>query len=328
MDAGVKMASNLLNPLKLRRTKSRGAETRKSQFNILCTDFVVSTDYTLEMIKDTQKDKNITKLELEDLVLKDSPSEAAEVYHAVQQLLAKDGGREWKYIKFVDQVELRGDSDISQLENYGQARENLWNAIAKYAEKKPVMFQVKIVLHERTTMTQTRDLLKFLGNSTVARIEYGGGLFNTNPEKVPRKLAHLFVGDSKSSNSSFWYLEEMVMMTVTFSKNKACPPRTKALLKDCLDKLKMRARGEDIMDDSSSNRDIDKSNSSRVRTRSPKRPASSRKVSGGIRTSQRDKYNNMKVSELRALCKERGIDTTGMIEKSEMVDALFKGNDQ
>lgn len=238
-----------------RRSKtsdSAGNRRRQSEMNIIGTEFMVSTDYTLKMLNDAQENKTVTKLELEDLVLKDGIKESTKIHEAVKELLANDGGREWKYIKFLDQIEVRGEECteydnseyyVSMLRQYGRAKELLWSQIEKYCTRrnnnKPVMFQVKLVFHQGTGLTTAKQLLAALRELAVVQIDFGGALFNTSQVDIPPQLALQF-------NSKTQCLDEMVMLTLTWNRTKAYPTWTDATLRECINKLGDRAAGIQI----------------------------------------------------------------------------------
>lgn len=228
------------------RTKSLGAERRPSECNIIGHEAIVSKKYTLDKIQQAQANTHITKLELEDVVNRENG-----VFAAIRNLLARDGKREWQYIKFIDSIQVHngpGMDAVSQWQAYSNKRQELWNQVGLHAKNKPIMFQVKLEVTMGTSIREVQKMLKVLQDLQVlTRIEFGGALYACHKPEVPNKLSDLFIGDEEDGiiGRGSLYLEDMIMLNLFCTVPDAAPVNNSAsVLIGCRKALRALTRSD------------------------------------------------------------------------------------
>jgi len=256
--------SFLRRVLPMRRTNSLGAERRPDELNILGCEGVVSTEYLLQKLKEAQANKRITKLELEDCILR-SAETIEDVFMAVTNLLAgcNRGGnqRTWQYIKFMDLIRINHTAATTSMDaesescstihtlqqpqqpshgyiltEYRNQRIQLWDQMARYARKLPVMFQVKVEISEGTSLAVLVGLLQELQDENLARLEFGGALFACRKADIHEKMASLYTRNAEAEELQ---LQELIMISISFMGLEAEPVKnsTHAMVSQCLDSL-------------------------------------------------------------------------------------------
>lgn len=214
--AGVAGAAGLANGA-LGRPKTSTCRRRVSEFNVLGNGDLVSVDFVLQNISQAEKKKDVTKLELEDLVNGKAKHDPA-VYSAVSNLLKNDSDRPWKYIKFIDSLRIGicGDG-LPEVEHYEMKRQKFWDHIHKEAEGKPIMFSLKLEIEEDTSAKTISEILNKLPEYNLARIEFMGALFGFRAPEVGEALANLCKPEDPLASIEEGELKEMVMLTLHYA---------------------------------------------------------------------------------------------------------------
>lgn len=244
--AGAAGAAGLANGV-LGRPKASTCRRRVSEFNVLGNGDLVSVDFVLQNIRQAEKKKDVTKLELEDLVNGKARHDPA-VYSAVSSLLKNDSDRPWKYIKFIDSLRIGicGDG-LPEVEHYEMKRQKLWDHIKKEAEGKPIMFSLKLEIEEDTSAKTIIEILNKLLEYNLARIEYMGALFGFRAPEIGEALANLCKPDDPDASiEEMGELKEMVMLTLHYAagndKKESSPTRDrdrvwKKVLRRCVKRM-------------------------------------------------------------------------------------------
>lgn len=163
----------------------------KESMNIFCSSGLVSRNFILEKIKDVKKNRKVTQLEVEDLI---TSFENSSLIPSVKALLLQDD-RNWKYIKFVDTIELE---DFSVWQNKTEKIMHDYEDSIKDASKYQscVRFQGNVEIRAGATKSSVFAFLKgFQEQKTIQSLGFGGALFATAQERLPEALNDLFDND-------------------------------------------------------------------------------------------------------------------------------------
>ena len=270
-----------------RQKSGSSARKRASEFNIFGDSDIVSADYTIESLQESQKNATVTKLELEDIVNRDDDRHA-EVFEAVKNLLKNDGGRKWKYVKFIDSIRI-GDlgEKASYVRHYESQRMELWNLIDEYSKGKPIMFELKIEVEENTSVRTIIELLTEVQKLNLAKVEWMGGLLGITPPQLGDELANLCKPEFDGNIEEDGELSEMIMFHLEYVSQEVESEKKNKIWKKALRRCVLRLKGIS----SSSAGDTPESqlsamraatSTSRSRTLSPRR-AAVRSLSGDIK---------------------------------------------
>jgi hypothetical protein len=229
---------------RLKRVHSHGADRRPSEFNIMGHEGVVSSEYTLNTIQQAQSNTRVTKLELEDVINRQEDPTA--IFSAIQALLSDE--RSWLYIKFIDSIHIRNDDGMdaaTQLQNYKNNRQSLWDAIGNQRHEKPIMFQVKLEVGAATSIVGVENMLTVLLQlDMLTSIDFGGALYGVRKQEIPSRLADLCRGsDDSDENADIveedFLLQEMIMLSLSCTVPEATPVNNASmLLKACISNLR------------------------------------------------------------------------------------------
>ena len=228
--------------LTIKRTKSSRARKRQSELNIFGDSDIVSADYTIEKLQESKKNPKVTKLELEDIIHRDD-GRHAEVFEAVKDMLKEDGGREWKYVKFIDSIRI-GDlgEEASYIRQYEAKRLELWNSIENFAKGKPIMFEVKLEVEEETAVRCIIELLTEIQRLDLAKVTCMGGLLGVPPHQLGDVLTSLCKPEFGENVEDDGELSEMIMFSLDYVNDTTGVSKKdlvwKKALRRCVNRLK------------------------------------------------------------------------------------------
>ncbi|CAB9502213.1 expressed unknown protein [Seminavis robusta] len=193
---GTKGRSRISFGRKGRKKKSRGYE--EDEMNIFCSSGLVSRDFILEKLQEVKNNRDIVKLEVEDLII---AKEHSSLIQFVKALLVGEN-RPWKRIDFIDSFP---SCEFSWWEGIKKELMREYDMSIDDASKYTncITIQANVELNEGSAKNSVVALFnRFLEDKDIQGIDFGGALFGIRNASIPEALNRLFDEDCVLKDST------------------------------------------------------------------------------------------------------------------------------